>query len=157
MKYILIKKNGDVEEKISKNPIKIEELYKFCKYKNDTNFEKLHNYSKDDKSCLVYGKKAGRANSENKYEFPPPIDKDLFFGNLCIIQMKKDEIIDITKKEWNAIYEKLFGGFEDIEHSDGERSCDSTVYSDDEYTKEGYHKNSFVIDDDEELTTEEYV
>ena len=33
MKYILIKKNGDVEEKISKSPIKIEELYKFCKYK----------------------------------------------------------------------------------------------------------------------------
>lgn len=157
MKYILINKNGDIEEKQSKKNIDEEELYKLCNYKNNKNFEKLNDYNVDNKNYLVYGKRNGRANSENKYEFPPPIDTELFFGNLCIVQHENDKIIDLTKEEWALVYEKLFGGFEDIGESDEERSQDSIVYSDEEYTKEGYHKNSFVVDDDEELTTEEYV
>ena len=157
MKYILVNKNGDIEEKQLKKNISQEELYKLCNYKNNKNFEKLNDYNIDNKNYLVYGKRSGRANSENKYEFPPPIDTELFFGNLCIVQVENDIIVDLTKEEWISVYEKLFGGFEDIGESDEERSQDSIIYSDEEYTKEGYHKNSFVVDDDEELTTEEYV
>ena len=62
----------------------------------------------------------------------------------------------MTKQEWNLVYDNLFGGFEDIGNSDEERSIDSEEYSDSEYTKEGYHKDSFVIDDPE-LEEEEYI
>ena len=103
----------------------------------------------------VYGKKNGRANSENKYEFPPPIDRELYFGSLCIVKRKCDEIVDLNIDEWTSVYENLFGGFEDIGDSDGERSMDSEIYSSDEYTKEGYHKDSFIIEDGE-LEEEEY-
>ena len=79
----------------------------------------------------------------------------MYFGSLCIIKREDGIITDLTTEEWSTKYESLFGGFEDIEESDGERSMDSELYSSDEYTKEGYHKDSFVIDDDE-LEEEEY-
>ena len=158
-KYISVYKNGEIEQKVTKKPIENEKIFKLCNYKNSSGFERLHCFPFDkqnnENGYEVYGKRSGRANNENKYEFPPPIDKDLYFGNLCIIKRENDEINDLTLDEWKGVYESLFGGFEDIEDSDEERSVDSEVYSSDEYTKEGYHKDSFIIDDDE-LVEEEY-
>ena len=37
----------------------------------------------------LYGKLKGKANTENKYDFPPPADNLLFFGN-CILTNKVD-------------------------------------------------------------------
>jgi len=157
--YVFICKNGDVEQKITKTQIEYEKIFKLCNYKTSSGFEKLHCFSlnkSDTKNGYeVYGKKSGRANNENKYEFPPPIDKELYFGSLCILKRENDNITDLTIHEWSNVYESLFGGFEDIEDSDEERSFDSEVYNSDEYTKEGYHKDSFIIDDDE-LIEEEY-
>jgi hypothetical protein len=158
-KYLLVSKGGEVEQKTTKNNIEDEKIFKLCNYKSMSGFEKLHCFPFDksdpENGFEIYGKKSGRANSENKYEFPPPIDKELYFGSLCIIKRENDEIVDLSIEEWNIVYENLFGGFEDIEDSDGERSLDSEIYSSDEYTKEGYHKDSFIIDDDE-LSEEEY-
>ena len=164
-KYVFICKNGDVEQKQTRQNIENDKIYKLCNYKNKNDFEKLHSYPLDKtekdpetnaENCYeVYGKKQGRANSENKYEFPPPIDAELYFGSLCILKREHSLIIDLTVDEWSVVYESLFGGFEDIGDSDEERSMDSEVYSSDEYTKEGYHKDSFVIEDGE-LVEEEY-
>ena len=158
-KYLFVSKGGEVEQKTTKNKIECDKIFKLCNYKTASGFEKLHCFPIDksdpENGFEVYGKKSGRANSENKYEFPPPIDKNLYFGSLCIIKREGSEISDLSIEEWNIVYESLFGGFEDIEDSDGERSMDSEIYSSDEYTKEGYHKDSFIIDDDE-LTEEEY-
>lgn len=158
-KYVLVTKTGEIEQKNTKNKIEDEKIFKLCNYKSVSGFEKLHCFRVDkmdsDDGYEVYGKKNGRANSENKYEFPPPIDAELYFGSLCIIKRENGEIVDLNIDEWTVVYETLFGGFEDIEGSDGERSVDSEVYSSDEYTKEGYHKDSFIIDDDE-LEEEEY-
>ena len=158
-KYILVSKGGDVEQKTTKHKIEDDKIFKLCNYRSTSGFEKLHCFSIDkkdeEKSYEVYGKKSGRANSENKYEFPPPIDTELYFGSLCIIKRSNGEFVDLDIDEWSGVYDSLFGGFEDIEQSDGERSMDSEVYSSDEYTKEGYHKDSFIVDDDE-LEEEEY-
>lgn len=158
-KYVFICKNGDLEQKITKNDIESEKIFKLCNYKSPSGFEQLHCFTIGENGAgngyEVYGKKTGRANSENKYEFPPPIDTELYFGSLCILKRENSEIIDLTVDEWSNVYESLFGGFEDIEDSDEERSLDTEVYSSDEYTKEGYHKDSFIIDDDE-LVEEEY-
>ena len=153
---ILIKKNGDLEEK---NVKKIEEtqIYKFCNYKNNNDFSRLNIYENKNKQYYVYGKRKGKVNYENKYELPPPIDEELFFGTLCIIKMENDEYSNLSLNEWEKTYEDLFGGFEDIEDSDEDaRSMDSEIYEDEEYTEEGYLKDGFVIDDDE-LMEEEYL
>ena len=33
----------------------------------------------------IYCKDKGRANSENKYDLPPPLDSNLYFGNMAFI------------------------------------------------------------------------
>lgn len=158
--YIIIKKNGDIEEKTTRSAINSECIYKLCGYKSASRFVALHTFSRGtDRSpdyFTVYGKRDGRANSENKYEFPPPIDSSLFFGTLCIIKMNGCNIIDLVAEEWLEVYNEKFGGFEDLSEVDEERSIDSELYSDEHYTKEGYHKDSFVIDD-AELMEEEYI
>lgn len=158
-KYVFVSKNGEIEQKMTKSQIEDEKIFRLCNYKSSTDFEKLHCFpikkSDLENGYEVYGKKNGRANNENKYEFPPPIDTELYFGSLCIIKREDDTITDLTIEEWSSVYESLFGGFEDIEDSDEERSVDSETYSSDEYTKEGYHKDSFIIDDSE-LVEEDY-
>ena len=154
---LLVKSNADIIEKKIKQ-FDIESIYKYCNYRNDTGFKNLHNYTMNnsDELYCIYGKNTGRANNENKYDLPPPIDTELYFGTLCIIKKEKDNIVSITKEEWEKIYEKMFGGFEDLQ-DDETRSEDSEIYSDDDYTKEGYLKDNFVVDDNEELEEEEYV
>ena len=101
--------------------------------------------------------KTGRANTENKYELPPPIDTLLLFGTLCIVKKVDEHYTDLTSNDWNKTYEHLFGGFEDLGNSsDEERSQDSEYYSDDQYTEEGYLKDNFVVDDNE-LEEEDYI
>ena len=149
---IIIKKNGDIQEK----NVKLNELYKSCNFKISKSFEKQHEYNYNNKIYEVYGKKNGKANTENKYDFPPPIDNTLFFGNMCILAKLDNEYEKLTKNEWNTVYEKLFGGFHDLDSHDETRSIDSEIYDSDEYTNEGYHKDGFIVDD-KELEEEDYI
>lgn len=154
---LLIKTNGDIiEKKIKEYDVNI--IYKYCNYRNNNEFKHLTTYSikKSQYTYSLYGKINGRANNENKYDLPPPIDSKLFFGTLCIIKKENENIVSIKKEEWNKVYETLFGGFEDL-NDDETRSEDSEIYDDEDYTKEGYLKDNFVIDDDDELEEEEYV
>lgn len=153
---LLVKSNGDITEKRVKN-IDTDNLYKCCGYKKNENniFKMLHTYDWKSKKYMIFGKTEGKANSENKYDFPPPIDTCLYFGTLCILKQENDTYDSLTTKEWSKIYEDMFGGFEDLDH-ESERSEDSEIYSDDDYTKEGYVKDDFVVDDDE-LEEEEYI
>ena len=154
---IIVKHNGDIVEKKIKQ-INEDELYKVCNYKNNKHFQKLHSYVlNENEQCIIYGKTDGKAGNENKYDLPPPLDNSLFFGSLCIFKMNGDEYDNIKKQEWEKIYEQLFGGFENLDNSDeDERSADSEVFSDDNYTKEGYLKDEFVVEDDE-LKEEDYL
>jgi hypothetical protein len=101
----------------------------------------------------LYGKTSGRANHENKYEFPPPMDNALFFGNCILINKNAGgDLVDVTIGEWETIYEHLHGGFEDLgdDDSDEEESDDEPGLK---RTKDGYVKDGFVVggeDDDDE-------
>jgi hypothetical protein len=73
------------------------DLYKKCGFKNDSNFSKQNvwkvHIDKQKYAVSVYAKTDGRANMENKYDFPPPIDNNLFFGTcaiLCEVQDLQD-------------------------------------------------------------------
>ena len=69
----------------------------------------------------LYARKTGRAGSENKYEFPPPVDSVLFFGGCFLTNQTKDgKYCDLTKQMWEKICEKLFGGFDDLGGSEDE-------------------------------------
>ena len=105
----------------------------------------------------------GVAGRENKYELPPPLDKDLFFGSLIITSKDEDVFVDLHQDTWIEIYETLFGGFEDIglsEDDEHEEDDESNLVLD----KHGYEKDGFVVSDeseneleyDSELSEEEY-
>lgn len=160
-RVIIVEKNGDLKslniKQFDKN-----ELYKKCNFKKPDHFEcrtiweasKKFNF----KSVELWSKNSGKANTENKYDFPPPIDKDLYFG-ACLLTAKDEdaEYIDLTLEDWNIFYEKLFGGFEDLAATaeEDENEEDELANIPDEYkTSGGYLNDGFVVDDNEEIEYE---
>jgi hypothetical protein len=232
---LIVEKNGNIKEtqiKINetdnkKKDFEYDKLYKKCGFKTPDNFIKQTEWDITINNLKlninIYAKKTGRSNLENKYEFPPPIDNVLFFGNVCILAKEyinnerhfvsiktsnsnlelinkiipsvddvlffgkeclselnlefKNETIpyNLTIKDWNVIYDKLYGGFEDLKNDeersmeeddiddersmeeddiDDERSMEDAGKNDDykknekKMTKSGYVKNKFIVDDD---------
>jgi hypothetical protein len=150
---------------LSIKDFKVEELYKKCGFKKAEDFNKQieWNVKYDGKKYLiqVFAKADGRANSENKYDFPPPIDSKLFYGSCAIVaQVKKDDgskgYSNLTLSLWNKIYEKLFGGFEDLAATakkDEEEEDELENVPKEKKTKQGYLKDGFVVDSSD---TEDY-
>lgn len=168
LNIIIVEKNGTLKPLTVKN-FKIEELYKKCSLKKPDNFVKQAEWNAkyDNKKYFieVYAKADGRANSENKYDFPPPIDTTLFFGNCAILSYLKNEdgskkYTDLSIPLWKQIYEKLFGGFEDLSSTaaeDEEEEDELANVPKEKKTKNGYLKDGFVIDnsDDEDVIESE--
>ena len=132
-----------------------EMLYKKCNFRKNDDFSKRATWKmNDDYYVSLYAKDKGRANSENKYDLPPPVDKDLYYGTLLLVKhcyqdLTNETAEDFEIEEWNKLYEKLFGGFEDLGDEDS--------YSEEEEipehlkTKQGYSKeDGFVVSDDDE-------
>ena len=163
---IIVERLGSLKN-LSIKDFKQEELYKKCGFKKAEDFNKQTEWNiKYDgkKYCIqVFAKTDGRANSENKYDFPPPIDTKLFYRTCAIVaQVKKDDgsnaYSNLTLPLWNKIYEKLFGGFEDLAATakeDEEEEDELANVPKEKKTKQGYLKDGFVVDssDNEENST----
>lgn len=160
MKTIIIEKGGDFRETSIKLD-SLNDIYKKCGFKTNTNFGKVHTWHVGSGYYSIFAKNKGRANQENKCELPPPVDNDLFFGKMiCVKHSTKnlealDSIIDLTNDEWEKVYDKLFGGFEDLGDEDS--------YSEEEEipehlkTKDGYMKDGFVVSDEEDENDSDFV
>ena len=154
---IIVEKVGTLKA-LSIKDFKVEELYKKCGFKKGEDFLKQveWNAKYDGKKYFieVYAKTDGRGNSENKYDFPPPIDSKLFFGSCAILAYLKQEdgsklYTDLNLALWNKIYEKLFGGFEDLAATaaeDEEEEDELANVPKEKKTKQGYLKDGFVVD-----------
>lgn len=154
---IIVERLGSLKI-LSIKDFKQEELYKKCGFKKAEDFNKQveWNAKYDGKKYFiqVFAKADGRANSENKYDFPPPIDTKLFYGSCAIVaQVKKDDgskaYYNLTLPLWNKIYEKLFGGFEDLAATakeDEEEEDELENVPKEKKTKQGYLKDGFVVD-----------
>jgi hypothetical protein len=101
----------------------------------------------------AYGKTEGKANGENKYDFPPPIDNVLFFGSCALVCHKVEgtttAICNLTLDLWEKMYEKLFGGFEDLAATCAEDDAEIDELENvpkEKKTKQGYLKDGFVVD-----------
>jgi len=172
LSIIIVEKTGSLKSLAIKD-FKIEELYKKCGFKKGEDFTKHVEWSvkyEGKKYYIeVYGKTDGRANSENKYEFPPPIENTLFFGSCALLAYLKAEdgsklYTDISVPLWKKVYEKLFGGFEDLSATAEEDELEEDELANvpkEKKTKQGYLKDGFVVDSsdteesDEQLSSEE--
>jgi hypothetical protein len=142
-------------------------LSKKCGNKKSDGFSCYHTYKyknkkKTDKGAAVaaaasmiyvdvWCKTDGRAGQENKYELPPPIDEIIFFGNIAFVaRIDKQTACDLSIELWNKIYEKLFGGFEDLAATaqEDENEIDELAFVPaSKKTANGYLKDGFVVDD----------
>jgi hypothetical protein len=146
---LIVEKNGSVKQ-VDIKSYNEAELYKKAGIKSAEGFVLQTSWSADIKdkkyNVHLYGKTTGKANFENKYEFPPPVDNVLFFGSCILVNIINGVVSNLNEKEWEQIYEFLYGGFEDIEESEDEESEDDDIPR----TKSGYAKDGFIVDDDEE-------
>jgi len=142
--FLIVEKTGNIKEVVVKKWDE-SELYKKAGFKNAEGFTIQTTWEVEIKNrkfnVQLYAKKTGRAGQENKYEFPPPVDNSLFFGNCLLVDVDND----LKLNDWSLIYEQLYGGFEDIGSEDSEDEDEDM--GDVVLTKEGYAKDGFIVDD----------
>ena len=158
-KIVIVEKNKTLKE-TKVREFSLENLFKKANLKSNKDFMNRHTWKVKDQYISLYAKNSGRANNENTYELPPPIDSQLYFGKMLLVkhteeQISNDNVVDLSIEEWEKVYEKLFGGFIELGEEDS--------YSEEEEipekykTKEGYSKeDGFIVDDDAE-EDEEYI
>lgn len=153
---LIVEKNGNIKPTVVKNVVEAD-FYKKAGFKSAEGFSKhttwkltIHNTQYH---ISLYGKITGKANTENKFEFPPPVDSVLFFGNCVLANVVDGVVSSINEDEWEQIYQYLYGGFESLSDEDEDEFAEE---EDDEElnkfakTKDGYAKDGFIVDDDEE-------
>jgi hypothetical protein len=166
MPYILIIDKTGVIKETNIKEYKEEDLHKKANFKSAEGFALQTTWSglstssstsssNKQVSVSVYGKKAGKAGQENKYEFPPPIDSVLFFGG-CVLVAKSEvegSIVDLRVSSWNKMYDTLMGGFEDLDLEEVQEGEDEEEEDEDVdpnlIGKNGYMKDGFVVEDDD--------
>ena len=161
--FIIVEKTGSLKNAKTTDLI---DLYKKCGFKSNEGFSLNHAWSVEfndtEYKLEIYGKITGRANTENKYEFPPPIDNVLFFGSCAAVLYVNNKMTDMGSQEFKDIMDHLYGGYSDIGGSDEEED-DEEEDEDDiglPKTKHGYVKDDFVVssdaeDDDDDGSDEE--
>ena len=161
--FIVIEKTGTIKEVSVKN-INVEELYKKCGFRKEEGFENRNTWDNVKMGNHIYtvqlwGKIEGKANTENKYDFPPPFDTQLLFGNCALVQVDKhNKFTSLNKEQWLKMYETLFGGFEEIDNEEElEQDELETIKKDMKTKKGGYLKDGFVVDStsEEEIVVSE--
>ena len=154
VKILVIQKTGELKN-TNLNSVDVSTLYKKAGFRNDNHFAWRASWPVGNKYITLYAKNNGRESTINKYDLPPPVDKELYYGNmLCIMHDNMDignstQVFDLTVAEWEKCYEKLFGGFEELGEDDSYSSEEEIP--DHLKTKEGYSKeDGFVVDSDDE-------
>ncbi len=162
---VLIETNGTVKGLKAKDAT-LDTLYKKCGFRTGEDFTRQHTWevklsgsavgAKTKHIISVWAKKVGKANFENKYDFPPPIDTALFFGTCVVVRTDEaGNLIDLTKETWTKIYEKLFGGFEDLDKSEEASEDELEGIDPSLLTANGYLKDGFVVSDKDSVENSE--
>ena len=161
MTSILLINNGGTIKSLKAKDITFDTLYKKCGFKSADDFDRRTSWNTtiDGTEIIteLWAKDDGKATTENKYDFPPPVDTALYFGTCAIVRVDKKSgaIINLTEEMWTKVYEKLFGGFEDIGDEDEFSEDELENVSKELKTKKGYLKDGFVVEDDD-VDEEEY-
>jgi len=154
LEIVIVDKSGSLKT-LKVKDFKEEEIYKKCGLKKAGCFKKRAEWStKIDKTkyaVQVHASTEGVANTENKYDFPPPADNMLFFGSCAIVckTMPLGNYTNLSVQLWTKIWEKLFGGFEDLSltcATDDAEIDELDAIPASKKTQQGYLKDGFVVD-----------
>lgn len=156
---ILVESNGTLKQSKVKD-VTFDNLYKKCGFRVAEHFAKRTTWNvpigEDTASIELWSKNDGKAGSENKYDFPPPIDTALYFGTCVLIRVDETEsIVNLSTEVWNKAYEFLFGGFDDLDEEEEPSEDELENIPQSMKTKHGYLKDGFVIDAPEDAAEED--
>ncbi len=153
---ILIVDKGGSLKPLTVKDYKVDELYKKCGFKKPDGLELRTEWTvkMDSHKYIVqlYAKLDGKANMENKYDFPPPVDNQLYFGSCALVGLDAAtrNPVSLTVELWEKIYEKLFGGFENLAvtcvEDENEEDELENIPKHMKTKKGGYLKDGFVVD-----------
>ena len=174
---LLVEKTGELKT-LNVKDYKEGELFKKCGFKKADGFSKHNEWNIKMNGhkyfVTMYGKDDGKANMENKYDFPQPIDSKLFFGCCVLVCQIRDNtgkkvFTNLTVDLWSKLYDKLFGGFEDLTTTNNDNNDNNENDNDNDNNEEdeldnvpkskktkngGYLKDGFVVDDESNENSE---
>jgi hypothetical protein len=158
---LLVEKSGNMVP-ISVRDLESTDLYHRAKHTKPDGFNVQATwtvmYRGIEHSVMLYAKEEGRPGMENRCEFPPPVDKKLFFGGCILAGLRDKKLVSLTPKQWKRFYEYLMGGFHDTSRHNQDDAEEEEVQVEEERqlvqqgakrTHDGYIKDGFVVDDDE--------
>jgi DNA-directed RNA polymerase subunit M/transcription elongation factor TFIIS len=140
----------------------LSDLQKFLKKK--TAPELLGKFPWKKHSLHLIGYKEGKAGTENKHELPPPLDNQLFFGDIVLLHTKEDtsfaKPLPMTTEEYEMFYTQMFEGFEDLDENEEEDEEDEEELEEYENEDEGFEdeddtKEQSDYEEDEEKEDQE--
>lgn len=112
--------------------LQLSDIQKYLKKKSGVSL--LGKYSLKGTTLYLFGCKDGKAGTENKHELPPPLDTDLYFGDIVLIASKHSNSYSIpipfTSQEYENFYTKMFEGFEDVDSENDEDDEDDQLEGD---------------------------
>jgi DNA-directed RNA polymerase subunit M/transcription elongation factor TFIIS len=159
---LVLSHNGEV--KSAKIPIQSEEkgcqladLQKFLKKKSAP--EILGKFPWKKHTLHLIGYKEGKAGTENKHELPPPLDNQLFFGDIIVLNAKDDtsfaKPVSLSTEDYEVFYTQMFEGFEDLDENEAEDDEENEELEEYENEDEGFEdeeegKEQSEYEDEEE-------
>ena len=159
---ICIKRSGDIKSfnvsSLTSFPINLEKLSKSDRkllktvrhYSCECDFT-LHDYT-----VTILGKTDGKTGTENKKELPPPIDNEIYFGNVYAVAHNNGSYKDLSVEDFEGFYIKAFGGFEDLGNEDSWSEEDEENTEDREFINdESESPKKYSEEDEYEFTEEE--
>ena len=152
VQIVIVNKFGLLKVSGLKNPNR-QELYKKAGFKKSEGFDHRTSWSvflgKDKIEIELWAREDGKWGTENKYDFPPPVDTVLYYGNCLLLRRDPDtqDPVNLTLDIWGKTYDKLFGGFDDLAEEDPSSEDELATVDQRLKTRHGYLKDGFICDD----------
>ena len=152
VQIVIVNKFGLLKGSGLKNPDR-QELYKKAGFKRSDGFDHRMTWSlllgEDKIEVELWSREDGKWGTENKYDFPPPVDTALYYGSCILLRRDPDthDPVNLTLDIWGKVYDKLFGGFDDLAEEDPSSEDELAMVEDRLKTRHGYLKDGFICDD----------
>ena len=134
IKAILLRDNKSIKEILVPNSLCTGQLdisaVSGIKSKGHDNIERECDYEWNDNLISMYCWSEGSESKINKHDLPPPVDNELYYGDILVLRHDNGNLIDLSKDNYNQFYEDAFGGFEDIEEEEEVSSDEEPTQSD---------------------------
>ena len=160
VRIVLVNKHGLLKESGLKNTDR-QELYKKAGFKHPDGFDERTRWAlcigSEKIEIELWAREDGKWGTENKYDFPPPVDTNLYYGTCILLRRSLDmgSPIDLDLATWGKAYDKLFGGFEDIDKEEDSSEDELANVPAALKTREGYLKDGFICEDGGRSATDE--